>query len=136
MRAERSSTVERSSGELLTQECPMSKEILAIAVFDPRAGKDAECLATIRELTGLLRSMGYSRDTLYRDRRNPRLYVDVRLWSSEEAARQAHQDPRLHAIWQRLDSLCTTKQMYEALEEVRAEPTVPRAPSSTLSPPS
>src|SRR5918911_201120 len=97
----------------------MPKEIAAIAVFEPLAGKDAECLATVRELTRFLRSMGYSRDTLYRDRKNPRLYVDVRLWSSEEAALQAHQDPRLHAIWQRLDDLCTIKQTYEALEEVR-----------------
>jgi quinol monooxygenase YgiN len=97
----------------------MSKELVAIAVFEPQDGKDAECLATVRELTGFLRSMGYSHDTLYRDRRNPRLYVDVRLWSSEEAARQAHQDPRLHAFWQRLEDLCTIKQVYEALEEVR-----------------
>jgi quinol monooxygenase YgiN len=97
----------------------MPKETLAIAVFEPLEGKDAECLATVRELTGFLRSMGYSRDTLYRDRKNPRLFVDVRLWSSEEAALQAHQDPRLLAFWQRLDGLCTVKQVYETLEEVR-----------------
>ena len=103
----------------LTHDAHMSKELVAIAVFEPLDGKDAECLATVRELTSFLRSMGYSHDTLYRDRKNPRLYVDVRLWSSEQAAVQAHQDPRLHAFWQRLDDLCTIKQVYESLEEVR-----------------
>src|SRR5581483_3106222 len=40
----------------------MSQEILSIAVFEPYPGEEEACLATLRELIGILTSRNYSRD--------------------------------------------------------------------------
>ena len=44
----------------------MSGEILSVAVFVPLPGQDQQALATVRELSSVLATGGYSRDVLYR----------------------------------------------------------------------
>lgn len=91
---------------------------LAIAVFTPVASKERECLEVTRALCDLLSSKGYAHDALYRDSRDPSVYLDIREWRSTEAAIKAHQDLEVHACWERLDKVCTILKIYERLEEV------------------
>ena len=74
-------------------------------------------MAAIRELYALLGRKNYSRDRLYRDAKDNRL-IGVRVWTSELARNQAHEDPEVHRIWARLGRLCTVEQVWEQLEEV------------------
>ncbi len=109
----------------------MPDEVLAIAIFEPIKGKDKQCLAVTRELFDFLRRKGYGRDLLYRDAKNPRVYLNFRYWASEKAALAAHQDPELHQFWARLAKVCRIKKIYERLEEVEAFARRPsRAPKS------
>ena len=97
----------------------MPKDLLAVAIFEPRKGKEKECLQVTRELFDFLERKGYARDQLYRDATHPSVYLNFRWWASEATARQAHQDPELHAFWGRLSKVCKIRKIYERLEEVR-----------------
>lgn len=96
----------------------MPEEIFAVAIFEPKKGKEKECLAVTRELFDFLQRKGYVRDQLYRDSAHPSVYLNFRWWASEAGARQAHQDPELHAFWGRLSKVCKIKKIYERLETV------------------
>jgi cAMP phosphodiesterase len=94
----------------------MAQEILSVAVWDPMPGKEAESLATIRELIAILGAKGYSRDLLYRDRESH--YVLLRYWSSEQARRTAQEDPDTLRCWSRLGNEIQIVKVYETLTEV------------------
>ena len=95
----------------------MSEEILSIAVFEPLEGKEAEALATIRDLIAALTAGGYGRDFLYRDSKARREYVLLRYWKSEEARRAALEDPEVLRCWAKLSLEIRTVKIYETLEE-------------------
>jgi len=93
-------------------------EILAIATFVAHEGKEGELLATVREFYGMLRRKGYSRDVLYRDGKNPRRFIHLRYWKSEQTRAEAHEDPDVHRFWQRMGLICTMESVTERLDEV------------------
>ena len=94
----------------------MSKEILSVAVFVPLPGQEEQALATVRELSGVLSGGGYSRDMLYHGVEGE--YVLVRHWKSEEARRQALEDPEAQRRWAKLAHEIRILKVHESLEEV------------------
>lgn len=95
-----------------------SEEILSLAILEPVAGKDEECLAFLREFYSLLHSKGYSQDILYRDRKNPGQLVHLRIWRSEELRTEAQHDPDVHRFWLGLSEFCAITSIRETLDEI------------------
>lgn len=96
----------------------MTQEVLSVAVFDPEPGKEEECLATLRELSAVLAAKQFSRDLLYRESKESKRYVLVRYWTSEQARKEALEDPGALRCWARMAHLMTIVKVYETLEEV------------------
>jgi hypothetical protein len=96
----------------------MTKEILSVAVFEPQAGKEEECLAVVRELAGILAAKQSSRDRLFRDSSENHWYILARYWASDAARRQALEDPAALRCWARMAELINIIKVYESLEEV------------------
>jgi quinol monooxygenase YgiN len=96
----------------------MSKEILSVAVFEPQAGKETECLAAVRELATILAAKQYSRDHLFRDGTEAHRYVLARYWASDASRRQSLEDPAALRCWARMAELINIIKVYESLEEV------------------
>jgi len=94
----------------------MAHEILSVAVFIPLAGKEAEALATVRDLSSVLGKGGYSRDVLYREPEGE--YVLVRFWKSDESRRAALEDPEAQRCWAKLAHEIRIVKVHESLEEV------------------
>lgn len=94
----------------------MSKEILSVAVFVPEEGHEEQALATVRDLSGVLRDSGYSRDILYRGVEGE--YVLVRHWKSDESRRAALEDAEAQRRWAKLAHEIRILKVYESLEEV------------------
>lgn len=94
----------------------MSKEILSVAVFVAQEGYEQLALATVRELSGVLRESGYSRDILYQGPEGE--YVLVRHWKSDESRRSALEDPEAQRRWAKLAHEIRILKVYESLEEV------------------
>jgi len=97
-------------------------EILSVAVWEPLPEKEADSLATIRELIAVLSAKGYSRDLLYRDRELH--YVLLRYWKSEAARRTAQEDPDVLRCWARLGNEIEIVKVFETLTEVPLEETI------------
>jgi len=95
----------------------MSQEILSVAIFETLEGKDADALATFRELVAALQEGGYSRDSLHRDGKSA-VYLLIRHWRSEEARRQALEDPKVLRCWSKLASEVRTLHVFEKLDDV------------------
>lgn len=93
-------------------------EILAMATFVAHEGKEEELLAIVRDFYGMLRRKDYSRDVLYRDGKNPRRFIHLRYWKSEQTRASAHEDPDVHRFWQRMGTICTMESVTERMEEV------------------
>ncbi len=94
-----------------------SGEILAVAVFVPLPGNEEAAMASIRVLMSTLAKRGYSRDFLYRDAKSHE-YVLVRYWKSEQARRDALEDPELLRCWAELAHEIKTIKVHETLETV------------------
>jgi quinol monooxygenase YgiN len=97
----------------------MSQEILAIAIWKPFPDMEAASLTTLRELIAILAAKGYSRDLLYRDKDGH--YVLLRYWKSEEARRDAQEDPEVQRCWAKLGNEIQILKVYERLENVPLE---------------
>ena len=89
-----------------------------MAVFEPQAGKETECLAAVRELATILATKQYSRDHLFRDGTEANRYVLARYWASDAARRQALEDPAALRCWARMAELINIIKVYELLEEL------------------
>lgn len=95
----------------------MPQEILSVAVWEPLPEVEtAAILGTFRDLMLIVGSKGYGRDLLYRDRESH--YVFLRYWKSEEARRQAQEDPDMLRCWARLGNQIQIVKVYETLSEV------------------
>ena len=94
----------------------MAQQILAVAIWNPVPGMEADSLATLRELSSLVASKGYGRDLLYRDAQSQ--YVFLRYWKSEDARRAALEDPDMLRCWARLGNEIQIVKVYETLTEV------------------
>jgi len=95
-----------------------TSEIMALAVVEAFEGKDEECLQLLREFYAVLRRKQYSRDLLYRDRKNPRRFINLRYWRSAQTADEAHEDPDVHRFWKRLSEIGEVTTVFERLEDV------------------
>jgi quinol monooxygenase YgiN len=93
-------------------------EILSIACIQVDEGKDQETLQTLSELYTLMARKGYSRDLLYRDTKEPGRLINLRYWKSEEARDEAHEDPDVHRLWQRLSQTSSVESVIEKLETI------------------
>ncbi len=93
-------------------------EIMAMAIFVAREGKEGELLAVVRKFYGMLQRKGYSRDLLYRDAKNPRRFIHLRYWKSEAARDSAHEDPEVHRFWQQMGLLCDMESVTAGMEEL------------------
>lgn len=93
-----------------------AQEILSVAVWKPLPGMESASLATWRELSSILTTKAYGRDSLYRDRDGQ--YVLLRYWKSEDARRVAQEDPDMLRCWARLGNEIEIIKVYETLSEV------------------
>jgi quinol monooxygenase YgiN len=93
-------------------------ELLSIAYIRADEGKEEELLPLLTELYGLMSRKGYSRDLLYRDAKDPGRLVNLRYWASEEMRDEAHEDPEVHRMWQRLGQISKVEAVVEKLDAI------------------
>jgi hypothetical protein len=96
----------------------MSQEYLSIAIWEPLPGKEAASLATVHELNAIVFRKKYGRNLFYRS--GDSQYVLLRYWNSEQARREAMEDPELLRCWARLGNEIKTSKVFEKLEEIGA----------------
>ncbi len=94
--------------------------ILAIITFRPLSGMEEECLSTLRSLYEVIRRKKYGRDLLLLDVQDGS-WIGVRFWASEEARREAQEDPEVFRLWERLGHLCTVERVREHLEKIEID---------------
>jgi len=97
----------------------MAEEILSVAIWEPAPGNETAALETFRELTSIVARKGYGRDLLYRDRDHH--YVFLRYWKSEDARRQAQEDPDMLRCWAKLGNEVQIVKVYETLTEISTD---------------
>jgi len=95
----------------------MAEEILSVAIWEPVPGHEAAALETFHELTSIVARKGYGRDLLYHD--HDHHFVFLRYWKSEDARRQAQEDPDMLRCWAKLGNEIQIVKVYETLAEVR-----------------
>jgi hypothetical protein len=98
----------------------MAQEILSVAIWEPVPAMEAASLTTLQEITSIVTAKGYARDLLYRDRESH--YVFLRYWKSEQARRDASEDPDLLRCWARLANEIQIVKVYEALTGISLGP--------------
>ena len=91
-------------------------ELVSIAYVRPAMGNEQQTLEILAELYTLLSKKNYSRDLLYRDAKDHRRMINLRYWRSEEAREEAHEDPEVHLLWQRLSEVAKVEGVIEKLE--------------------
>jgi quinol monooxygenase YgiN len=89
-----------------------------MAILKPHEGKEQELYSFLREFYSMMYTKQYSRDRLFRDLKNPGVFVHIRLWLSDEAREAAVQDPDVHYYWMKLPELGKITTIYEELELV------------------
>jgi quinol monooxygenase YgiN len=103
-------------------------EIMALAVVEAFDGREEEVLRLLEEFYTMLRQKQYSRDTLYRDQKDPKRFINIRYWRSEETRELAHEDPDVHRFWKQLGEISNVKPVYERLEDVTPKGSAAPAP--------
>ena len=99
---------------------PRGRGILAIVVFRPLSGMEQECLSALRSLFQVIRRKKYGRGLLLRDVQDG-CWIGVRLWASEDARREAQEDPEVFRQWERLGQLCTVERVRSNLERIEVD---------------
>ena len=92
--------------------------IRSMAILKPLEGKEEATINFLREFYTMMSRKEYSRDTLFRDRKQAGLLVHIRLWLSPEARDAAQQDPDVHRYWINLGEVAVITTIYEDLDEV------------------
>ena len=96
----------------------MSDEIFAIAVVRPHDNHEEDVVHILHDLYEVMTRKHYSRNILYRDEKDSSRLVNLRYWSSEQARRDAQEDPEVHRQWVRLAEVATVELVFECLVEV------------------
>ena len=96
----------------------MAEEFLSLAVIEALPDMHVELLNTMRMLSTLMQSKGYSHDALLRDAARANRFLLLRYWSSPQMRSEAQSDPEVHRYWLRLAELCTITVVHESLEKV------------------
>lgn len=76
----------------------------------------------LRDLYAVMTKKAYSRNVLYRDRKEPARLLNLRYWTSEEARTRAQEDPDVHRCWARLGQVAQVEQVMEHLDELSMSP--------------
>lgn len=85
----------------------MSIPRLVIVAYRPKPGKENVLLAEVRDHVHLLRSEGLATDrhaTVMRAKDGT--IIEVFEWASPAAINEAHDNPRVQAMWARFDKVC------------------------------
>ncbi len=93
-------------------------ELVALAYIRPNEGKERETISALAELYKLMRRKNYSRDLLYRDPKDYGRLVNLRHWTSAAARDEAHEDPEVHRLWQRLSEVSQVEDVTKSLEVI------------------
>jgi quinol monooxygenase YgiN len=96
----------------------MDNEFLAIAVVRPFEDREADVLALLRDFYAMLVRKGYCRDELFKSRKDPTLLINLRYWKSNEALREAAEDPDVHRYWHALSEMAEIEKVYEQLHPI------------------
>jgi len=96
----------------------MDSEFLAIAVVKPNDGRENDVLELLNKFYAMLARKGYSRDILYRSRKDTTRFFNLRYWTSDEMRREAAEDPEVHRYWHDLSTMAVVETVYEQLEEI------------------
>jgi hypothetical protein len=91
---------------------------LSLAMWEPLPGREADSLATMRELSALISAKGYGHDLLYQSGTD---YILLRHWKSQQAQQAALEDPELLRCWARMGNEIRILKVYEKLETVSLE---------------
>src|SRR5215468_6567336 len=94
----------------------MAQEILSVAIWEPLPGHEADALETFHEIKSITSRKSYARDLLYRDGEHH--YVFMRYWKSEDARRNAQEDPEMLRCWAKLGNQIQIVKVYETLSEI------------------
>jgi hypothetical protein len=92
---------------------------MVIAVYRPRAGREAELLELVRGHVPALRKLGLATErppTVLRAKDGSLL--EVFEWVSPEAVERAHHLPEVQQLWARFEQVCEWAPL-ESLEEAR-----------------
>jgi hypothetical protein len=98
----------------------MSQGILSVAIFEPLLGEESNALSTMKEIMAALEQKGLSHDVLYRSRGSHHEYILFRNWISEDARRNAQEDPEIQRGWAKLAHQIRILKIYESLDEIAA----------------
>ncbi len=90
--------------------------MLSVTIIEPFENKEEAALQVLRELYTFMAKKGYSNDLLYRDARNAKRFVHLRVWKSPEAKQEAQEDPEVHHFWMRLPEVCEISNAQHNLE--------------------
>lgn len=96
----------------------MNNEIFAIAVVKPQEGHHDDVVNILHDLYEVMTRKKYSRNILYRDEKDTARLINMRYWASEQARRDAQEDPEVHRQWVRLAEVATVELVFECLLEV------------------
>jgi len=100
----------------------LNQEIFAIAVVKPEPDHEQEVMEILRDLYAVMTRKNYSRNTVYRDRKDTSRLINFRYWTSEEARSRAQEDPDVHRCWARLGQVAKVEFVMEELDEVTFAP--------------
>ena len=99
----------------------MDHEFLAIAIIRPRLGQEQPVLDLLHKFYAMLAQKGYSRDELFRSDKEQEYLYNLRYWKSDEARREAAEDPDVHRFWHALSEIATVEKVYEQLRLIPLE---------------
>ena len=94
----------------------LSMSMLSLTTVEPFENKEEAALELLRELYVFMAKKGYSNDLLYRDAKNAKRFVHLRIWKSAEAKQEAQEDPEVHHFWMRLPEVCEISNAQHNLE--------------------
>ncbi len=94
----------------------MRDPIRSMAILKAHPGKEPELLAFLREFYIMMYTKQYSQDMLFKDLKQPGVFVHIRIWLSDDARETAVEDPDVHYYWMNLPELCTITTIYEELQ--------------------
>ena len=82
-------------------------DVMVIACYRPKRGKEEELLAELKTHLPTLRAEGLVSDgPSLAGRAKDGALVEVFCWKSEDAIARAHENPAVAAMWERFGAVC------------------------------
>ncbi len=95
----------------------MAGEIV-FAVYKPREGKEIELKMALKRHLPTLRQQGYAtlRPPLFLKSTQDGTYIEIFQWVSEEAMKQAHDDPKVREVWDAIEAAAEIRTLADLAE--------------------